>query len=456
MVRKIVVIGSGAAGLTAASTARRIDSDAKITVITEDEHIAYSPCVIPWVLEGLTDWDSIVMHDSAYYKRERDIEVLTETKVSGVDVQNKAVLIGAEMLEYDSLIICTGGTVFVPPIEGAALENVFVVRSIKDGKSIQKALETVQHVAVIGAGVIGLEIALALKRVGKNVTVVEMMNQVIPRIFDYDMAAPVQEYLQSEGVEFRMGTPIRSVLGQTKVEGISAGDRTVPCEMVIFATGVRANLEIPRMLDLDIGALGAVLVSPSMQPYRKGRLVPDVYLAGDVVQCQSAVAPGPTMSQLGSSAVRQGIVAGTNAAGSYASHGAVASPWVSVIGDLQVAGTGLSESLASWYGMKVIYGKANGYTRARYYPGGSPLTVKILVDPSSHLVVGAQMMAGEELTGRINWLTAAITERVNIEDIICRFENAYCPPTNMVRDVVLAAADDAKDKLKTYLASINQ
>lgn len=456
MVRNIVVIGSGAAGMTAASTARRIDSDAKITVVTEDEHIAYSPCVIPWVLEGLTDWDSIIMHDPSYYQKNRNIEVLTEKKVTGVDVQNKAVLMGTERLDYDSLIICTGGTVFVPPIEGAKLENVFVVRTINDGKAIQKALENVRDVAVIGAGVIGLEIALALKKVGKNVTVVEMMDQVIPRIFDRDMAMPVQEYLSSEGVQFLMGAPIRSVLGQTKVQGVTAGDRTVPCEMVIFATGVRANLEIPRMLELDIGALGAVLVSPSMQPYRKGRLVPDVYLAGDVVQCQSAVAPGPTMSQLGSSAVRQGIVAGSNAVGSYATHGAVASPWVSVIGDLQVAGTGLSESLASWYGMKTVSGKAKGYTRARYYPGGSPLTVKIMVDPSSHLVVGAQMMAGEEVTGRINWLTAAITERVNIEDIICRFENAYCPPTNMVRDVVLAAADDAKEKLNAYLVGIDQ
>lgn len=456
MVRKIVVIGSGAAGLTAASTARRIDSKAEITVVTEDEHIAYSPCVIPWVLEGLTDWDSIIMHDPAYYKKERNIEVLVETKITGVDVQNKSVLIGTERLNYDSLIVCSGGTVFVPPIEGAALENVFVVRTINDGKSIQKAMGAVQDVAVIGAGVIGLEIAWALKKSGKNVTVVEMMDQVIPRIFDRDMATPVQDYLNSKGVEFRMGSPIRSVLGERKVEGIIAGEVSVPCEMAIFATGVRANLEIPRMLDLDIGSLGAVSVSSSMQPYRKGRMVPDVYLAGDVVQCQSAVAPGPTMSQLGSSAVRQGIVAGSNAAGSYATHGAVASPWVSVIGDIQVAGTGLSESLASWYGMRTISGKAKGYTRARYYPGGSPLTVKVLVDPSSHLLIGAQMIAGEELTGRINWLTAAITERVNIEDIICRFENAYCPPTNMVRDVVLAAADDAKAKLDAYSAGINQ
>lgn len=448
MVRKIVVIGSGAAGMTAASTARRVDPQAEITVLTEDEHIAYSPCVIPWVLEGLTDWDSIIMHDPEYYRQERGIEVLNLTKVSAVDSVAKTVTAGGKALPYDSLVLATGGTVFVPPIPGKDLGNVFVVRTINDGKAIEAALSSVEQVAVIGAGVIGLEIALSLQKSGKQVTVVEMMDQVIPRIFDKDMADPVQNYLQSQGVRFLMGCPIRSVQGEGKAQAVQAGEETIPCQMVIFATGVRANLEIPRMMELDIGSLGAVQTSPTMQPYRRGRLVPDVYLAGDVVQCQSAVAPGPTMSQLGSSAVRQGIVAGSNAAGSHATHGAVASPWVSVIGDLQVAGTGLSESLASWYGLKAVCGKAKGHSRARYYPGGSPYTVKILVDPSSRLIIGAQMMAGEDLTGRINWLTAAITERVCIDDLICRFENAYCPPTSMVRDVALAAADDALQQLK--------
>jgi NADH oxidase (H2O2-forming) len=448
MVRKIVVIGSGAAGMTAASTARKIDPQAEITVVTEDEHIAYSPCVIPWVLEGLTDWESIIMHDPRYYREERGIEVSTCSKVEAVDMAKKTLSVQGREIPYDSLVVATGGTVFVPPISGARLRNVFVVRTINDGKAIQKALPEVRNVAVIGAGVIGLEIALSLRRAAKNVTVVEMMDQVIPRIFDKDMADPVQAYLEGQGIRFIMGAPIQSVLGAEKVEGVLAGEESVPCEMMVFATGVRANLEVPRMLELDIGSLGAVTVSPSMQPYRKGRLVPDVFLAGDVVQCQSAVAPGPTMSQLGSSAVRQGIVAGSNAAGGYATHGPVASPWVSVIGDVQVGGTGLSESLSSWYGLRPVCGRARGQSRARYYPGGSPFTVKLLVDPSSHLILGAQMMAGEELTGRINWLTAAITERVSIDDLVCRFENAYCPPTSMVRDVVLAAADDALQQLK--------
>ena len=446
MPKNIIVIGSGAAGMSAASSAKRADPQAKVTVFTEDEHIAYSPCVIPWAIEGKTGWNDIIMHDAAYYKKERDIEVLTKTSVTAVDGANKTVTAGGKTYNYDSLVIATGGTVFIPPIEGKDLKNVFVVRTINDGKAIQEALKTSKTVVIGGAGVIGLEMALSLKEMGKEVIVIEMMDQVIPRIADKDMADPIQKYLEGKGIKFVMKAPIQAVKGKDKVEGVTAAGADYACDMVIFATGVRANLAIPKMLELDIGQLGAVAVAPTMQPYKRGRLVNDVFLAGDVVQCQSAVMPGPTMSQLGSTAVRQGIIAGANAAGENRITGPVASPWVSVIGDMHIAGTGLSLGLASWYGIKTVEGKADGLTRARYYPGGKPLTVKVIADAFSHRIIGAQIIAGEDATGRIDWLTSAIIEGVTAEDFAYRSENAYCPPTSMVRDVVLMAVDDLCSK----------
>ena len=446
MPKKIIVIGSGAAGMSAASSAKRADPKAEVTVFTEDEHIAYSPCVIPWAIEGRTGWNDIIMHDAAFYKKERDIEVITKTSVTAVDGTDKTVTAGGKTYPYDSLVIATGGTVFIPPIEGKDLKNVFVVRTINDGKAIQEALKTSKTVVIGGAGVIGLEMALSLKEMGKDVIVIEMMDQVIPRIADKDMADPIQEYLEGKGIKFVMKAPIQAVKGKDKVEGVTAAGTDYACDMVIFATGVRANLTIPKMLELDIGQLGAVAVAPTMQPYKRGRLVSDVFLAGDVVQCQSAVMPGPTMSQLGSTAVRQGMVAGANAAGENRITGPVASPWVSVIGDMHIAGTGLSLGLASWYGIKTVEGKAEGLTRARYYPGGKPLTVKVIADAFSHRIIGAQIIAGEDATGRIDWLTSAIIEGVTAEDFAYRSENAYCPPTSMVRDVVLMAVDDLCSK----------
>ncbi len=161
------------------------------------------------------------------------------------------------------------------------------------------------------------------------------------------------------------------------------------------------------------------------------------------MQCESAVMPGPTMSQLGSTAVRQGQVAGNNAAGGPKMlFGPVASPWVSVIGEKQIAGTGLSARLASWYGINTVFGKASGLTRARYYHGRKELRVKVLADRTTHRIVGAQIIAGEEATGRIDWLTSAIINGMTAEDFLVRSENAYCPSTSMVKDVVISAVED--------------
>jgi NADH oxidase (H2O2-forming) len=449
MSRRIVVIGSGAAGMSAASSAREQSPEAEITVFTEEEHIAYSPCAIPFVIEGrIKDFGAIVMHTPQFYQEKRNIQVRTAFKVTAVDMEKKIVLTGDGLTTtYDALIIASGGTVFVPPVEGAALPGVFPVRTIKDGMAIQKALEDAESIVIAGAGVIGLEMALALRHIGKQVTVMEMFNQVVPRIMDPDMAKAVEEHCVYHGIKFVLGTPIGSIKGKGKVEAVVAGGKEYPCQMVIMATGVRANLTLPNQMGLDIGPLGAVRVSPTLQPYKKGRLVKDIYLAGDLIMCESAVVPGPTMSQLGSSAVRQGEVAGLNAAEGYAVYPGVLGAWISTLGEIQVGGTGLSKSLAEYYGLQVVEGMAVGLTKARYYPGGKPITVKILADRASHRIIGAQIVGAEEVTGRVNWLSAAIVKKVTVEEFVSDFENAYCPPTSMVKDVVNLAVDAVAKKL---------
>lgn len=448
MAKEIIIIGSGAAGMTAASSARRTDPTANITVFTEDSDIAYSPCVIPWAIEGKVTWEGMVMHTPDHYAKEKNITVLTRTKVDSVDDSAKTVSANGKKYRYDSLVIATGGKVFIPPINGIDLEGVFVVRTVQDGKRIQSYLKDTKKVVICGAGVIGLEMALAFTDLGKEVTVIEMMDQVIPRIADKDMADPIQEYLEKKGINFILKAPVQAVNGKIKVSSVTAADTEYPCEMVIFATGVRANTDIPKELGFDIGQLGAVIVSPTLQPYKKGRLVPDIYLAGDLVQCESAIMPGPTMSQLGSTAVKQGNVAGKNAAGDKAVFGPVASPWVSALAEKQIAGTGLSLGLASWYGIDVVCGKAKGLTRARYYPGATEMTVKVLAEATTHRLIGAQIIAGEEATGRIDWITSAIMTGMTAEDFLVRAENAYCPPTSMVKDVIISAVEDLCNRTK--------
>ncbi len=449
MSKKIIIIGSGAAGMSAASAARAADPDAEITVFTEDRDVAYSPCMIPWVLEGKSTWDNMIMHDPAWYAKNRNINILTETTVESVvnDTPRGApavrtVTAGGKTYEYDSLVLATGGKVFIPPIEGTNLKGVFTVRTVKGGQEIEAYLKQSQNVVIAGAGVIGLELALSLVNIGKNVTVIEMMGQVIPRIADQDMADDIQKYLETKGVKFMMKTPVQGVIGTEKVEAVNAGGQTVPCDMVIFATGVRANTDIAKQLGLDIGQLGAICAAPTLQAYKRGRLCPDIFVCGDVLQCQSAIYTGPTMSQLGSSAVKQGKIAGSNAAGKKFEFGPVASPWISVVGEKQIAGTGMSLGLASWYGAETVTGKAVGLSRARYFPGAKELIVKVVADKNTHRLIGAQIISGEDATGRIDWLTSVIISRVTAEEFLANSENAYCPPTSQVRDVVFAAVED--------------
>lgn len=449
MSKKIIIIGSGAAGMSAASAARAADPDAEITVFTEDRDVAYSPCMIPWVLEGKSTWDNMIMHDPAWYAKNRNINILTETTVESVvnDTPRGApavrtVTAGGKTYEYDSLVLATGGKVFIPPIEGTDLKGVFTVRTVKGGQEIEAYLKQSQNVVIAGAGVIGLELALSLVNIGKNVTVIEMMGQVIPRIADQDMADDIQKYLETKGVKFMMKTPVQGVIGTGKVEAVNAGGQNVPCDMVIFATGVRANTDIAKQLGLDIGQLGAICAAPTLQAYKRGRLCPDIFVCGDVLQCQSAIYAGPTMSQLGSSAVKQGKIAGSNAAGKKLEFGPVASPWISVVGEKQIAGTGMSLGLASWYGAETVTGKAVGLSRARYFPGAKELIVKVVADKNTHRLIGAQIISGEDATGRIDWLTSVIISRVTAEEFLANSENAYCPPTSQVRDVVFAAVED--------------
>lgn len=450
MPRKIVIIGSGAAGLTAASTIREESPEAEINVFTEDEHIAYSPCAVIYVIEGvIKDFESIIMHDPQYYKEKRNILVHTKTKVAAVDVEKKTVtLADGSTMSWDALVLATGGKMFVPPVEGAKLPGVFTIKSVNDGKAIQNAIRNIDSVVVVGGGVIGLMMAVAVRKLGKQVSVVEMFSHVIPRILDDDMAEMVQRHCESLGIRFVLNTPVEAINGSGKVESVRAGGKEYLCEMVIMAAGIRANLELPNAMGLEIGPLGALRVSATLQPYKKGRLVKDVYAAGDMIMCHSAVTPGPTMSQLGSSAVRQGRVAGINASGGYTTFPGALSPWVTYLGELQAAGTGLSKGTADYFGINIVEGKAVGLTRARYYPGGKSITVKIIADKETHRIVGAQMVGGEDVTGRINWLTASILKGATVEDFVTSFENAYCPPTSMVKDVVNQAADVLMAKLK--------
>jgi len=441
---RVVIVGGGAGGLSTASNIRKHDKDADIKVITRDKHVAYSPCAIPYVMCGEVEcFDDIVMHRPEDY-RERNIDILTETEVEAIDPQKKTVTYrgkeGLREIPYDVLVLATGGSPFIPPVEGTDLEGVFTIRTLTDGERITEWASKSKRAVVVGAGLIGLEIAYGLLRMGLEVTVTEMLPQIVPRSLDPDMAAIVQGYLEEKGIRVILGKALDRIVGDDRVEVVVVGDECLEADLVVLATGVRPETKLARMAGCEIGQW-AVKVNDRMQTS-----VPDIYAVGDCVEVYDAVTGFRTQSPLGSTAVRQARVAAKNIVGIDARFRPVLNAMVSKIGELEFGAVGLTEVMALQNGIKVVSGKKRALTKARYYPGAERIDVKMICDLGGR-IIGCQMVAKERVAERVDTMSLAISQGLTCSEL-SETEFSYAPPVSMVIDPIILAAEDACEKLK--------
>ncbi|WP_456419319.1 FAD-dependent oxidoreductase, partial [Methanocaldococcus infernus] len=423
--------GSGAAGLTAASTLREYNEEMEIIVVTKDKYIAYSPCAIPYVIEGtIKSFEDIIMRTPEDYKK-RGIDVLTETEAKDVK-DNKVELSSGEKIEFDYLVLATGSSPFIPPIEGRELEGVFKVKSLEDGKKILEYMKNCEKVAIIGAGAIGLEMAYAFKKRGLDILVVEMAPQVLPRFLDPDMAEVIKNYLESLGIKFILSKPLEKILGKDKVEGILVDGQAYDVDMVILATGVRPNIELAKKAGCKIGKYGI-----EVDEYLRTS-VKNIYAAGDCVEVIDMITGEKTLSPFGSTAVRQGRVVGKNIAGLKETFPPVLNAAISKIGELEVGGVGLTAVAANLKRIPINIGKVKALSRARYYPGGRELIIKLVA--KDNLVVGGQIIGYERVAERIDLLSVAITKKVSVKELSI-MEFCYAPPVKMVKEPISLAAE---------------
>jgi len=444
----VVIIGGGAGGLTAASNIRKYDKSAKITVITMDRYVAYSPCAIPYVLCGEIEcFADIIMHQPEDYL-EQNINIITEAEVFEVlSSENKIKYqklndysMDKGELAYDYLIIATGAVPFIPPIKGSDLEGVFKIRDLEDGFKIKEYAEKSKKAVVVGAGLIGLETAYGLKKMGLDVTVTEMLPQIVPRSLDPDMAGIVQKYIEKKGIEVLLGNPLEKIVGHEYVEGVVFGDETLNTDMVIMATGVKPQIELARMAGCKLGRW-SIIVNEKMQTS-----VPNIYAVGDCVEVYDAITGHSTQSLLGTTAVRQGKIAAKNIAGIGAEFKPVLNSMVSKIGDLEFGAAGVTGTFALQNGIEVISGKSKALTRARYYPGAERIDVKITCNLKGR-IIGCQIIAEERVAERVDTMSLAIAKGITCFELAL-MEFSYAPPVSMVIDPIILAAEDACDKLK--------
>jgi NADH oxidase (H2O2-forming) len=445
---KIVIVGGGAGGLSTASNIRKCNKNAEITVITKEKHIAYSPCAIPYVLGGEVEtFNDIIMHEAEDYL-EKNIKIITRAEVFDViNSENKVKyrfkedILKEHELSYDYLVIATGATSFIPPIEGTDLKGVFKLRTIEDGLKIKEWAEKSQNAAVIGASLIGVETAYALKQIGLNVTMTEILPQIIPRSLDPDMATIVQDYLEKQGINVILGQGIDKITGEEHVEGAVFEDNVIDADLVIMATGVRPQTKLAEIAGCQLGKW-AIVVNEKMQTS-----IPNIYAVGDCVEVLDAITGESTQSMLGTTAVRQGKVAAKNIAGMHAKFKPVLNSNVSKVGDLEFGAVGLTVASARQSGIDVAYGKIKALTKARYYPGAKRIDVKIINNLKGR-IIGCQLIGEERVAERVDTMSLAITNGVTCAELATT-EFSYAPPVSMVTDPIILAAEDACSKLKT-------
>lgn len=441
---KIVILGLGSGGFAASLAIRRTDPEASITIIEKRPYDMFSPCGMPFAIEGIISLDMLRFS----LPEDKNITKLLLSEAwainpSGKNVAVKNIKTGENIsVSYDSLILAPGAEPFVPPIQGAkeALDKgVFVLHDIESARKIIEHCGKARRAVVVGAGPIGLEIAVALLTKGLDVTVIEMLSYALPRALDRDMARIVEYSPDLRGIKLLMNKSVSSING-TPVESVSVGDEVIVTDMVVLASGVRANLEMAKNGGIEIGKWG-IRTNARMETNIKG-----IYAVGDCIETVSLINHRPTMMQLSSAAYRQGMVAGTNAAGGYDTYEGALGTFVSLIGEVEVAATGFNEFFAESAGFKIITGKAHGKSKPEYYPGSKDIAVKIIADAKTGKVLGAQAI-GEGAGARINVIALAIKAGSDVY-ALSSTEMAYCPMLAENYDVLNKAADFAVRKLE--------
>jgi NADPH-dependent 2,4-dienoyl-CoA reductase/sulfur reductase-like enzyme len=438
---RLVVVGAVAAGTSAAAKAKRTNPDLEVTLLERDEHISYGACGIPYFIAGaIPNQDALIARTPAEFGKQ-GIDVRIRHEVLAVETAAKRLRVADHesgrdyALPYDSLIIATGAESFRPPVPGLDLAGVFTLRTLSDGLAIQEALRHKSpSTVIIGGGYIGLEMAEAFRALGLPVTVVEMAPQLMVNL-DQDMSDVVRAEVERQGVQVLLNDGLVRCEGLESVQKVITQHSELAADLVLLSIGVRPNTRVAQQAGVALGAGKAIAVDGHMRTNVEG-----IYAAGDCVETMHQVTGEKVYIPLGTTANKQGRVAGANIAGMSCTFEGVVGTAVAKIFDLEVARTGLTEREALAHGFDVQSQVVEVSDRAHYYPGGSPLHVKLIVDRASGRLLGAQMVGKQGAAKRIDVLAAALYGKMTIEDVT-RLDCSYAPPYAPVWDPILVAAN---------------
>ncbi|WP_326781549.1 FAD-dependent oxidoreductase [Streptomyces longwoodensis] len=453
---RLVVVGGDAAGMSAASQARRLkDPDALEIVAFERGHFtSFSACGIPyWVGGDVAERDQLIARTPEEH-RERGIDLRLRTEVTELDVAGKRVRArdvdsGAESwTSYDRLVLATGARPVRPELPGIDAQGVHGVQTLDDGQALLDTLSRARgcRAVVVGAGYIGVEMAEALINRGYEVTVLNRGSEPMSTL-DPDMGRLVHTAMEGLGITMVNDATVTKVLTGDDgwVRAVATEDAEYPADVVVLGIGVRPDTALARAAGLPLGAHGGLLTDRAMRV----RGHDDIWAGGDCVEVLDLVSGQQRHIALGTHANKHGQVIGTNVGGGYATFPGVVGTAVSKVCDLEIARTGLREKDARRVGLRYEAVTIESTSRAGYYPGASPMTVKMLAERRTGRLLGVQIVGREGAAKRVDVAAVALTAGMTVEQMTA-LDLGYAPPFSPVWDPVLVAARKAATKVRGF------
>ena len=451
MLRRLVIIGGDAAGMSAAAQARRMKSAGELAIVAFERgsHTSYAACGLPYLVGGLVDGPERLIARTPEQHRANGIDVRIRHEVTAIDTVASSVTVrdletGSESVErYDELLIATGASGITPPWPGIDAEGVLQLRTLADAAEVERRLAAgARRAVLVGAGYIGLEVAEGLLERGVEVTVVERLDAPMGAVLDADMATGVADAMRAAGIDLRLGT---AVTGFTIVDGrvaaVDTASGPIAADLVVIGLGVRPNVELARAAGIGVGEAGGIIVDDHL---RTG--TPHVWAAGDCVESRHRIAGRSVVVALGTHANKQGRAAGTNIAGGDAAFAGVLGTAITKFRNVEIGCTGLTEREAGAAGFDAVGVTTEASSRAHYYPGAQPMRIKIVAERRTGRLLGAQIVGGEGAGKRIDVLATALWNGMTV-GAVGGMDLSYAPSFSPVWDPVLLAAGKAAAKI---------
>lgn len=436
---KVVIVGGVAGGATAAARIRRLDEKAEITVFEKSGFISYANCGLPYYIgDVITDKEELTLQTPESFYNRFNVNVKVHHEVTAVHPNRKTVevknLETGEVFEekYDKLLLSPGAKPIKPPFKGIDSDKLFTLRTVEDTLKIKEYVDKnkPKSAVVAGGGFIGLETAENLRELGVEVTIVQLLPQLMAP-FDSDMASFIHSEVRKHGVKLALGRKVEDIYDENeKIVVALENDEPLTADMVVLAIGVAPDTSLAESAGLQLGIKNSIVVNDRMETS-----CPDIYAVGDAVQVKHFVTNEETLISLAGPANKQGRIAADNICGKDSRFGGSQGSSIIKVFDLTAASTGINERTAKVLGIDCDNVVLSPMSHAVYYPDGRVMTMKVLFEKGTYRLLGAQIIGAQGVDKRIDVIATAIRAKMKATDLK-ELDLAYAPPYSSAKDPV--------------------